>query len=179
MCYYSIVGGKMNREKYYQAILNLQKHKSITNISMRDIAKELNITTGSLYYHFSGKNDLLNKMFCFYKHSLEEFIIEHQQDDLTSFLNEYINYNKKYIDQFRFTSQSEIANFLTEESISYSHDIHLKLIEKLQINPEDKHIKIIVLGSIRSMLTAPSFYDYPNQDKLVFELIKIIKSSSN
>ncbi len=166
----------MIKEKYYKAILELQKTKNINSISVRDIATQLEITTGSIYYHFSGKNDLLNQMFCFYEHNLELFIEEHQADKLSQFLKSYINYGIAHNEQFRFINQSEIAHFLTEESIAYSYQVHLKLIDKMQIQKEHTHKKVIVLGAIRSLLTAPDYYEVCNQDLLIKELIKVINS---
>lgn len=168
----------MVREKYYQAILDLQQQKSIASISVRDIAKQLNITTGSLYYHFTGKNDLLNKMFCYYRKEMEIFLDQHEKDDLETFLNQYIDYEMENIEQFRFAFKSELANFLTEESILYSRSIHVRLMEKMEIDPMQTHKKIIVLGSIRSLLTAPSYHDKPDKQMFVKELIKIIKSDN-
>ncbi len=166
----------MIKEKYYKAILELQKTKSINSISVRDIATQLEITTGSIYYHFSGKNDLLNQMFCFYEHNLELFIEKHQDEELALFLKSYIDYGIKHNEQFCFINQSEIADFLTSESIAYSYQVHLKLIDKMQIKKEQVHKKVIVLGAIRSLLTAPDYYEACNQELLIKELINVINS---
>lgn len=64
----------MKKPVYYQAILDLSKTKTLATISMRDIAKQLNISNGSLYYHFKSKEDLLNQMFRYYKQQVSDVL---------------------------------------------------------------------------------------------------------
>ena len=55
-------GTKQNhsmKEKILLASINLMTKNGINNTSLADIAKEVNISKGTLYYHYSSKNDLI------------------------------------------------------------------------------------------------------------------------
>ncbi|MEA5021182.1 MAG: TetR/AcrR family transcriptional regulator [Gordonibacter sp.] len=47
------------KQRIIDAAIDVIKEKSVEAASMRDIAKRAGITTGSIYYHYESKNDLL------------------------------------------------------------------------------------------------------------------------
>lgn len=172
----------MVKTKYYQAILELSAEKSLAAISVRDISNHLGISTGSLYYQFSGKNDLLNQMFRYYKNSLGDYI-ENLSDDPTALLNSYLDYSFAHNLEFRFVYSSELSNLLDRESLEVSLNNHKKILKKLNLEyGNDAHITTIVFGTMRAYLMAPSYMLQCNQVKLVDELVNIInrhKETSN
>ncbi len=164
----------MEKVKYYNAILELTQEKTITSISVRDIAKHLNITTGSLYYHFNGKEDLLNQMFSYYKHKIIDYT-QSIDDDPTTFLNNYITYNFEHNLQYAFVYSSELSNFLDQQSLDLSLQAHLLNLDKLKLDYElDAHIITIVFGTIRAYLLAPSYMRKCEQSALVDQLVRLI-----
>ena len=55
-------GTKQNhsmKEKILLASINLMTKNGINNTSLADIAKEVNISKGTLYYHYSSKDDII------------------------------------------------------------------------------------------------------------------------
>lgn len=163
----------MRKEKYYNAVLNLAENKSLTSISVRDIANYLDISTGALYYQFSNKDDLFNSMFIKYKKEMFDAI--KNIDTKEQLLTIYLQYNIRHLRQFKFTYSSELAHFLTKSSKDYSFSIHLELLNILGLNyNSDSHITTIVFGTLRAYLIAPDYMLRCDQEMLVNELCKII-----
>lgn len=55
-------GTKQNqsmKEKILSASINLMTKNGINNTSLADIAREVNISKGTLYYHYSSKDDII------------------------------------------------------------------------------------------------------------------------
>ena len=55
-------GTKQNhnmKEKILLASIDLMRKNGINNTSLADIAREVNISKGTLYYHYSSKDDII------------------------------------------------------------------------------------------------------------------------
>lgn len=168
----------MKKEMYYNAVLDLNVEKGLYAISVRDISTKLGISTGALYYQFKNKDDLFNSMFMFYKKQFEQFVDNGSNDPFT-FLVSYIDYYETRPEQFNFIFSSELGNFLNEASIQYSLLVHLKMLSKLGlIRGQHSHIISIVLGSIRTHLTAPEYYVKPDKELFVATLVKVIEDNT-
>lgn len=165
----------MKKIKFYNAVLELSKTKHISTISVRDIANHLGISTGALYYQFKSKDDLLNEMFVYYKLEYDEFI-EELDTDPTTFLQAYLDYYSRYIDQFKFTYSSELAHILNHTSLVTSLSSHLKTLDKIGLDYEkDAHLVTIIFGTIRAYLLAPDYMKKCDQKLMIEELVKLFK----
>lgn len=166
----------MKKLKYYQAILELTSDKSLNMISVRDIANHLEISTGSLYYQFKGKDDLLNQMFRYYKQQLDLEMQAVDNDPLV-FFKQYLAYNLAHNLEFRFVYSSELSNLLDQESLKLSLDVHLGLLAKIGLDyTADSHIITIIFGAMRAYLMAPSYMLQCDPDLLAIELVKILNN---
>lgn len=74
------------RNKIILAVEELIASKGVNSFSLRDIAKYLNISTGSLYYHFKTKDEIISAIIDIHFNDLERdydaWLIKHK-DDLT------------------------------------------------------------------------------------------------
>lgn len=74
------------RDKIILAVEELIASKGVNSFSLRDIAKYLNISTGSLYYHFKTKDEIISAIIDIHFNDLERdydaWLIKHK-DDLT------------------------------------------------------------------------------------------------
>lgn len=74
------------RDKIILAVEELIASKGVNSFSLRDIAKYLNISTGSLYYHFKTKDEIISAIIDIHFSDLESdydaWLIKHK-DDLT------------------------------------------------------------------------------------------------
>lgn len=172
----------MKKLKYYEAILQLSNQKSLSTISVRDIANQLEISTGSLYYQFKGKDDLINQMFSYYKLKLCEYMDTVADDDYL-FFSKYLEYNLEHNLEFRFVYSSELSNILNTDSLKLSLDVHLSLLSRLGLDyDQDSHITTIIFGTMRAYLMAPTYMKQCEPDKLANELVTILhnyKKASN
>ncbi len=167
----------MKKEVYYQAILELTATKTLTSISVRDIAKHLEISTGSLYYHFKSKEDLLNQMFIYYKTKHADYIASIDSEDIKTLLLKHIEYNNEHKSEFSFVYSTELANILNQESLALSLEAHLSFLDKLGLDYErDSHITTIIFGTIRSYLISPSYMLRCDKEQLVSELTSILNN---
>ncbi len=166
----------MKKPVYYQAILDLSKTKTLATISMRDIAKQLNVSTGSLYYHFESKEDLLNQMFRYYKQQISS-VLDPIDNETSKVITSYLNYNFTHNSEFRFVYSSELSNLLDDQSLELSLHFHLLLLKKLGLQYRtDSHIITILFGTMRSYLNAPSYMQRCDQELLVTELTTIVEN---
>lgn len=74
------------RDKIILAVEELIASKGVNSFSLREIAKYLNISTGSLYYHFKTKDEIISAIIDIHFSDLESdydaWLIKHK-DDLT------------------------------------------------------------------------------------------------
>lgn len=74
------------RDKIILAVEELIASKGVNSFSLRDIAKYLDISTGSLYYHFKTKDEIISAIIDIHFNDLERdydaWLIKHK-DDLT------------------------------------------------------------------------------------------------
>ncbi|WOO87524.1 TetR/AcrR family transcriptional regulator [Mollicutes bacterium LVI A0039] len=166
----------MKKTIYYDAILELSAVKSLATISVRDIATHLGISTGSLYYHFTNKDDLVTQMFCFYKKQLDEFL-DNAKPDAELLLTEYLEFYEARTGQFKFVYSSELGNILSQDALDYSLQIHLKFLDKLGLDfKTDAHITTIIFGTIRAYLLAPDYMHKCDQTLMIKELVTILNA---
>ena len=76
------------RERILNAVENLVTTRGVNNFSLRDICDELYISTGSLYYHFKTKDEIIlaiiNKHFSELEKDYVEWLERHKEKgDLT------------------------------------------------------------------------------------------------
>ncbi len=172
----------MKRIKYFEAILELSKEKTLNTISVRDIANNLDTSTGSLYYQFRSKEDLINQMFVYYRTQANEFLLEVDNDPYT-FFSTYLRYNLKHNLEFKFIYSSEISNMLNDQSIEVALATHLALLDKIGLNlTTDAHMVAIIFGTMRAYLMAPAYIKQCEPDQVARELASILnnyKKTSN
>lgn len=64
------------RKRVISTMMQLMTHKDFENLSIRDICRESGISTGTFYYHFGSKENLLQKMYKDYCLEFEESVME-------------------------------------------------------------------------------------------------------
>lgn len=75
--------GKKIKQKILEITLGLISDRGPDAVSMREIAKELNITKPVLYYYFKNKNDLIKQSFSEVSKKLMKLQCEPSQKDLS------------------------------------------------------------------------------------------------
>ncbi|MCG2724651.1 MAG: TetR/AcrR family transcriptional regulator [Elusimicrobia bacterium] len=78
-----VLRGEKIKQKILKTTLGLIADKDPDAVSMREIAKKLNITKPVLYYYFKNKNDLVKQSFTEVSKKLMELRKEPSKDDLS------------------------------------------------------------------------------------------------
>ncbi len=90
-----IIDHEKYREKLLYKCFKLVASRGYANITIREIAKKLNVSTGSLYHYFPNKEGMMKNMFELiitrevekaYNHSIEGDTIDERVDRLLKYI---------------------------------------------------------------------------------------------
>ena len=70
-------------ERILMVSLDLLNQHGEPNVSSIDIANELDISPGNLYYHFKGKEIIITALFDMYKKRMSKILLAHDDKNLT------------------------------------------------------------------------------------------------
>ena len=163
------------RKEVLGKCFNLFSRKGYHNVSMREMCKEVGVSTGTMYHYFPSKERILEEMLpwavesnvdAFVGDAQSEATVQAKLDKLAEFWIEREDYYKNLIllviDLFRNGSEKseEVFNYVVN---SYK----IGLSKSLDISPQlSKIIYIYFLGlAFHSILTPKSF---PYKDEIRF-----------
>lgn len=158
--------------------------KGFHRASLRDIADAANVTTGSLYWHFKNKVELLDTVIGpHYEHvveiykrfvesysrlSISEKIANIHSDSLACVF-EILDYMYAYIPEFKFlvanASDTKYANFL-HELIEYEMDETHKFYELLEeqyatLQDDFREIEHMIVSGLFTSIFEMFIHEYP------------------
>lgn len=118
-----------NREKILTAARMLMAEKGIKKTSLADIAREVGISKGTLFYHFASKDDLVNDILADHFTALvnitKQYLPHHLKNNAPSKIF------KMLFDLF--TSEYDITRldlYLLQEGIQGNENINQKFLER-------------------------------------------------
>lgn len=118
-----------NREKILAAARTLMAEKGIMKTSLADIAREVGISKGTLFYHFASKDDLVNDILADHFTNLvnitQQYLPHHLEDDKPSQVLEMV-FNL-------FISDHDITRldlYLLQEGFQGNENINNKFMER-------------------------------------------------
>jgi len=145
------------RKHLLQKYFELFSHKGYLDVTMRQLAAELGVSTGTLYHYFPSKKDLLEQMFHMASSRDSSAVLDQIQDDdsLAHRLQVFVDYvrdNEKYfqdivllsIDFYRFSDSQEFFTVMTEADRYYGNTF----VEGLQLEPELALVANIFLNGL-------------------------------
>ena len=122
------------KEKIIQKAIELFNQKGFFDVSLRDIAKALDIRIGSLTYHFKTKKDLMDSIYRYMIKTIDEMSIS---DRLFQKKGEEVNVARvyfKYMQQFRFFFQDTLDIIRAFPEIGEKHQQQVKEEVNIVIN---------------------------------------------
>ena len=100
------------------------------NISMRDIAKKLNISVGNLTYYFKKKEDLIEEVVMYKHRKYKGILLTESLDDLNNLFLDMLNTQNKNIYYFKhFDELGEISSKIYEIQLATLNKIEKILKE--------------------------------------------------
>jgi len=170
-----IVDHDAYREELLEKCFSLFSSKGFHNVSMREICKEVGVSTGTMYHYFPSKERILEQMLpwavesnivAFSRNTKAELTTQERLDELGKFWLEREDYNKNLlmlaIDLFRNGSDK------SEEVFTYAIDSYKTGLSKsLKINPLlSKVIYVYLIGLAFNSLLTPKSFSY--KDEILF-----------
>jgi len=178
----------VDHEKYREELLikcfNIFTSKGYANITMRQIASELKISTGSLYHYFKNKKNILQEMFSNLR-KLEikkiSLILENTKNfkERINLLKKYLKNREKFLGQFFLLTIDYYRHCNATEGKSFIKNCHKDMIagiaSALKIDKlQAREIFIFLSGLIYNRLI---FDDTIKFDTIVDQLTKSIFNS--
>lgn len=168
-----IVDHQKYREELLFKCFDLFASRGYANITMREIAKELNISTGSLYHYFSNKQTILQKMFeVILLREIEQVsYVAYQSDELDQRVDIFFNYFREkeeflkrvillLLDFVKYCTSADNQKFLNE----YADVIFGEISEGLEASkPFGAFVLIFLVGLAYHRLIVPDVVSFDEQ----------------
>lgn len=145
------------RRQLLQKYFELFSHKGYLDVTMRQLAEELGVSTGTLYHYFPSKKELLEKMFHMASRRDSSAVLDSipPHADIEQRLKVFVDYvrdNEKYfqdivllsVDFYRFSDSQEFFEVMTEADRYYGNTF----VEGLQLEPELALVANIFLNGL-------------------------------
>ncbi len=166
------------KEALLEKIENLFYNKTFTNVSMQDIAQELDIKKASLYYHFPSKDELINQTVEYSFSKYKSFIEKISEEILEKFIEKFLYFPKKSKNLFSIINQNWYCdNKETKTDIRQKQEIIFNILDKkLKENHKFSTEKTFLLISLLDDLWKKRclFWNCPiSIEKLIEEIYKI------
>ncbi len=155
-----------NREKIFYSALRLFAEKGYSNVTMREIAKDVNIKAASIYNHYSGKEDILDSIADYFKKQLLTeiyHVIDASNPDIYIF---WESFSKANNDLFSKPIVMDISKIILTEQFQ-NKKIRLLLLQELIQKPREAFTnyfqQLMDLGKMRRIdpvLAAKEFQAY-------------------
>lgn len=135
------------REKILEVALKLFSKKGFKETTIKDIAKEVGITEGAIYRHFSSKEEIINSLLTEITRELRQKLFESiekgekDEDRLSNIVDTLLEYAFTKPESFRFLNlyhllkdTPQVENLPGEVILKFLNGLYLK--GKLLIYPE-------------------------------------------
>ena len=170
-----IVDHDAYREELLAKCFNLFSRKGFHNVSMREICKDVGVSTGTMYHYFPSKEKILEQMLpwaveanivAFARNTNTELTVQERLERLGTFWLEREDYNKSLIllaiDLLRNNSGQ------AEEVFDYAiNSYKSSLSRSLKISPQlSKVIFVYIVGLAFHSLLTPKSFSY--EDEMLF-----------
>ncbi|WP_142415209.1 TetR/AcrR family transcriptional regulator [Hathewaya massiliensis] len=118
-----------NQYKILEATKRLIVKKGIESTSLSDIAREVGISKGTLYYYFSSKNDLINEIARQYFYEIEENI-NNTVEKLDRKAEPVEVIKKMFKEILKSEEKGRLHLCLVQESMTNNEDLRKKINEE-------------------------------------------------
>lgn len=132
-----------NRNKIVTAAIELIKKEGVDSITVRSVCNEAGIATGTFYYYFKNKDDLLLSFIM--ESSFDDFVLETSVSDIAKRITElylilihkYISFGKEFMKSFYSTSNTALSAYMSEcNGKFYPGTIMARCEKELQVAAE-------------------------------------------
>ncbi|MCP4690405.1 MAG: TetR/AcrR family transcriptional regulator [Desulfobacterales bacterium] len=176
-----IVDHDKYRNELLEKCMNLFIGKGYANISMREIAGEIGVSTGTLYHYFPTKRAILEKLFAYVSETnIGEYLdrikscetVEEKIDVIIAFLLENEEYYKNVlllaVDLYRHPESDDATSVFT----AFTDDYRNVFARELEMPDEIANTFFIhLLGLVFHRILTPQKISYQKQVALIRDLM--------
>ncbi len=114
-----------SRKKIIDGVVNLIKREGIDAVSVRSVCKEAGIGTGTFYYYFKNKDELLLSFIMeesfdgFKLHTPIEKIADRITELYAILVNKYLSFGRDFMQHFYTPSNTALSAYMCEQNGSF------------------------------------------------------------
>lgn len=125
-----------NKKKIIDATISLIKKEGVNSISVRRVCDAAEIATGTFYYYFKNKDELLLSFIV--ESSFEDFELSTPLSDIagritelyTILIDKYISFGKDFMQSFYTPANTALASYMSEIDGAFLPDTIMARCEK-------------------------------------------------
>lgn len=170
------------RRELLEKCFSIFTRKGFSSVTMREIAAEIGVSTGTLYHYFPTKESIMEHMFAFVQETNVKAFTSHTEqldsvsDKLDLFVEKWKEFGGFYqsmmllsIDVLRNVSSGDSEKIF----INFSNHYTSAMASELRI-PEDeaRSLFIYLLGIILHSMLTPNFMPYDRQIDILQGMLK-------
>ncbi|MDO5294489.1 MAG: TetR/AcrR family transcriptional regulator [bacterium] len=114
-----------NKNMIMDATIELIKRDGIDSVTVRNVCKEADIATGTFYYYFKNKDELLTSFIM--ESTFDYFILECPSSHISKricelyliLIHKYLSFGKKFMKSFYVSSNSALSAYMGESDGSF------------------------------------------------------------
>lgn len=176
----------VDRDEYRKELLEkcftLFTRKGYSGVTMREIAGEIDVSTGTLYHYFPTKESILEEMFAYVQETnVQDYMtrtenVESIEERIELFGETWKKYGEYYqnvfllaVDMFRNDAAGHYGKILNGFSEYYTH----AMTERLNITPQfAKTLFVYLMGLVLHAMLTPKFFSYEEQIDVLIQMLK-------
>ncbi len=125
-----------NKQKIIHATVNLIKTAGIDTITVRNVCTEAQIATGTFYYYFKNKDELLLSFIM--EASFDEFQLETPLSDIagritelyTILVKKYLSFGRDFMQSFYTPTNTALSSYMSEQNGAFLEGTIMARCEK-------------------------------------------------
>lgn len=176
-------GSTAKRDLVLRSALRLISEKGFHNTPMSLVARDSGVAVGTIYHHFSGKEELINEL---YK-EVKLFLMERVgvgfdaampiREGIALIWRNYLNFRLSHPVEMRFCEQYKNSPFIMQETIEALSDMHKPFESFLErgvaeVELEDRSTMVIMaalLGPVDSLSHMSSWFGTELSEEIILQ----------
>jgi len=170
------------RKELLEKCFSIFSRKGFSNVTMREIAAEIGVSTGTLYHYFPTKESIMEHMFSFVQETnVEAFLsitekMETVAEKLDFFVEKWKEFGSFY-QNVMLLSIDVLRNMSSDQSekifINFSNHYTDAMAKELVIPREEaRSLFIYLLGIVLHTLLTPNFMPYDRQIDILKSMLE-------
>ena len=117
------------RESIISAALDVFSRQGYCSTTLNDIAKEIGLTKGAVYWHFKNKSDLLAELINYYERRYYSNLMDARPDSIAEFRDKLEQISNQLVTDKEAQKFEFLCSFQIEWSVEFLAEVHERLKE--------------------------------------------------